>query len=99
MAAPVRIELHSGASWDPAVNRMAPVETAEIRLARPDGRIDGRAKPFVVLVAGSRPEVLRQLADWMNQRGDPSLTGLAAEYAGAARVRFTDEGITANDDH
>ena len=85
MADIVRIELVSTAGWTPEKG-MHSYEAAEIWLADTAdvGRVQRTRKPAARLVDESRPGVLRQLADWIEAKQDPALTGLA-DAIGQAR--------------
>jgi hypothetical protein len=60
--------------------QMAGRQAAEIRLSDDAGNILRARKPAVRLVGGSRPELLRQLADWIEANDDPALSKMAAAY-------------------
>jgi hypothetical protein len=77
----VRIELGDAMSIDPETLEMTPLHAAEIWLSDGEGKILRTRKPSVRLVDQSRPGVLRQLADWIEARDDPSLLTLARENA------------------
>ena len=77
----VRIELCDVMSIDPDMLEMAARQAAEIWLSDDQGKIRRTRKPVVTLVDETRPALLRQIADWMENKDDPSLAGLAAEYA------------------
>jgi hypothetical protein len=60
---------------------------ADIWLSDGSGKILRTRKPAAQMVADSRPELLRQIAGWIEQEGDEGLTKLAA---GIREMRGTD---------
>ena len=52
---------------------------ADIWLSDDEGKIRKTRKPAVTLVDESRPALLRQLAAWIESRGDDSLSLMALE--------------------
>lgn len=74
----VRIELTEGFSFDPAHPQLSPEQVAEVFLPKA-GKFTAK-KPAVRLIAETRPELLRTIADWMERNEDPGLAGLAKEW-------------------
>jgi hypothetical protein len=52
---------------------------ANIWLGDGEGGIRRSRKPHIALIDDTRAGVLRQIADWIEQRDDPGLTAMAAE--------------------
>ena len=66
----------------PGQNDLAVAHVAEVfRLDPPERRITARTKPDARLVGDSRAQVLRDLADWIDQESDPDLSRLAEQMA------------------
>jgi hypothetical protein len=62
---------------------LTPCQGADIWLGDGEGKIRRSRKPTISLVDETRPALLRQIADWIENRGDPSLSLLASETAAA----------------
>ena len=83
----VRIDLCQAMSFDPETSDMAAKQAAEIYLSDDEGKVRVR-KPSALLIGENRPDLLRQLANWIERRDDPSLRALvldvdAAKHGGA----------------
>lgn len=81
----VRIELCDVMSIDPETLAMTSRHAAEIWLSDDDGKIRRTRKPAALLIGDTRPDVLRQLAHWIESRDDPSLSALVLGTAEARR--------------
>lgn len=79
----VRVELCAVMTFSLADGAMTSRHGAEIWLSDDEGKIQRTRKPAATLVAETRPHLLRMLADWMENRDDPSLSALVLETAAA----------------
>jgi hypothetical protein len=81
----VRIELCDVMSLttgaDPAIKTK---QAAEVWISG-EYKLRATGKPAVRLVGDSRPELLRQLAAWIEQHDDTGLARMAGEFAGIKR--------------
>ena len=81
----VRIELCDVMSLtvgaDPSLKT---VQAAEIWISGPY-KLQAGGKPAVRLVGESRPDLLRQIAAWIEQHDDTGLSEMAAEFTGTKR--------------
>jgi hypothetical protein len=81
----VRIELCRVATVNLETAQLDTRHGAEVWLSGDDGKILRIRKPAVTLVDETRPALLRQIADWMEDRDDPSLSLLVSEYRSETR--------------
>ena len=79
----VRIELCRVMTLDRETCQITAKHGAHIWLSDDEGKIRAR-KPAVSLVDESRPALLRQIAGWIESRGDDSLAGMVAERQAAS---------------
>jgi hypothetical protein len=82
----VRIELCQVATVNLETAHLDTRHGAEVWLSGDDGKILRIRKPAVTLVDETRPALLRQIADWMEDRDDPSLSLLVSELIEAHRA-------------
>lgn len=81
-----RIELCAVMSIDRDTLEMTSRQAAEVWLSGDDGKIRRTRKPAAIVVGETRADVLRQLANWIESRDDPSLALLASETEEAQRA-------------